>query len=32
MARLKYAIRDVVDYCKSHRDESLVKVMQLMLR
>jgi len=30
MARLKYAIRDVVDYCKSHRDESLVKVMQLM--
>ena len=32
MARLKYAMRDVVDYCKSHRDESLIKVMQLMLK
>jgi hypothetical protein len=32
MARLRYEIRGVVDYCKANRDKSLVKVMDQMLK
>jgi hypothetical protein len=32
MARLRYEIRNVVDYCKANREKGLVKVMDQMLR
>lgn len=32
LARLRYAIRNVVDYCKINRDKSLLQVMNLMLK
>jgi HdeA/HdeB family len=32
MARLRYLIRGVVDYCKANRDKSLTQVMELMLK
>ena len=32
LPRLRYAVRSVVDYCKTNRDKSLVKVMELMLK
>lgn len=32
LPRLRYAMRSVVDYCKTNRDKSLVKVMELMLK
>jgi HdeA/HdeB family len=30
--RVRYAIRSVIDYCKTNRDKSLAKVMELMLK
>lgn len=32
IARLRYEIRNVVDYCKANRDASFVKVMELMVK
>jgi hypothetical protein len=32
LARLRYAIRNTIDYCKANRDKSLVTVMGLMLK
>jgi len=32
MARLRYAIHSVADYCKANRDKSLAQVMDLMLK
>jgi hypothetical protein len=32
LPRLRYAMRNVVDYCKANRDKRLVKVMELMLK
>jgi hypothetical protein len=32
LPRLRYAMRSVADYCKTNRDKSLVKVMELMLK
>jgi len=32
LPRMRYAMRSVADYCKTNRDKSLVKVMELMLR
>jgi hypothetical protein len=32
MARLRYAIRATVDYCKANRDKSLVKATELMMK
>jgi len=32
LARLRYAMRNVADYCKANRDKSLVQVMELMLK
>ena len=32
LAKLRYEIRNVVDYCRANRDHSLVKVMELMLK
>jgi hypothetical protein len=32
MARLRTAMQSVIGYCKTHREQSLVKVMDLMLK
>jgi hypothetical protein len=32
LARVRYAIRSVADYCKANRDKSLSEVMNLMLK
>jgi hypothetical protein len=32
LARVRYAIRKVVDYCKTNRDKSLVQALDLMLK
>jgi len=32
IARLRYEIRNVIDYCKANRDQSLVKVMERMVK
>ena len=32
LARVRYAIRNVVDYCKANRDKSLLQVMGLLLK
>jgi HdeA/HdeB family len=32
LAQIRYAIRNVVDYCRANRDKSIAKVMELMLR
>jgi hypothetical protein len=32
LPRLRYAMRSVIDYCKTNRDKGLVKVMELMLK
>jgi len=32
IARLRYAIKNVADYCKANPDKNLVKVMELMLK
>jgi len=32
LARLRFAIRNVVDYCKLHREQNLVQAMDLLLR
>lgn len=32
LARLRYDIRNTIEYCKANRDKSLIKVMELMLK
>lgn len=32
LARVRYAIRNVVDYCRGNRDKRIVQVMDLMLK
>ena len=32
LARVRYAVRSVVEYCKANRDKSLVQAMELMLK
>jgi hypothetical protein len=32
LAQIRYAIRNIVDYCRANRDKSIAKVMELMLR
>jgi hypothetical protein len=32
LTRVRYAIRNVIDYCKGNRDKKLVRVMELMLK
>jgi hypothetical protein len=32
LARLRFAIRNVVDYCKTHREQNLVQAMDQILR
>jgi hypothetical protein len=32
LPRVRYAIRSVIDYCRSNRDKNLAQVMQLMLK
>jgi hypothetical protein len=32
IARLRYEIRNVIDYCKANRDKNLVKVLETMLK
>jgi hypothetical protein len=32
LARLRYAIRHTIDYCKANRDKPLVRAMELMLK
>ena len=32
LARVRYAVRSVIDYCKSNREKNLAQVMELMLK